>query len=328
MNYGQITKAYTAHEVTAEQMTLINTYSRRPLEQDEVFVFSVNLCDNDIDRDFEQFSVSALEALQPLMVGKTGIFDHESKTENQAARIFQTELIQEIGKVTATGAPYVSLKAYAYMLRCAKNLDLILEIDGGIKKEVSISCSIRKTVCSICGADRKSAPCPHQKGKSYPGEQGEQLCYTILDEPADAYEWSFVAVPAQRSAGVTKGFLQPIERSVSMNETVQKALSGAVNFNAEEAASLLGYIKELEGMAEIGKAYHEGLRKEFVKLSTFACPTIDPAIAEETSKKMSAQALLEFNKAFGQQAAEALPVSFQLFSAQPPREGENHQFKI
>ncbi len=35
---------------------------------------------------------------------------------------------------------------------------------------------------------------------------GEKLCFMELQEPTDAYEWSFVAVPAQRRAGVVKRF--------------------------------------------------------------------------------------------------------------------------
>ena len=75
-----------------------------------------------------------------------------------------------------------------------KNKDIILELDSGIKKEVSVGCSMGKSVCSICGSDFKS--CSHIKGKGY----GGKLCYAVLSKPKDAYEWSFVAVPAQRSA--------------------------------------------------------------------------------------------------------------------------------
>ena len=41
----------------------INRFTRRKLTEDEVYVFSVILCDNDIDRDCERFSDNALEAL-------------------------------------------------------------------------------------------------------------------------------------------------------------------------------------------------------------------------------------------------------------------------
>ena len=53
-------KSYTSHQEagipTEEDLKLINKYALRPLKKEEVFVFSVILCDNDIDRDFERFS--------------------------------------------------------------------------------------------------------------------------------------------------------------------------------------------------------------------------------------------------------------------------------
>ena len=42
----------------------INKFTRRPLSEDEVYVFSVILCDNDIDRDCERFSENALDTLR------------------------------------------------------------------------------------------------------------------------------------------------------------------------------------------------------------------------------------------------------------------------
>ncbi|MBQ7070785.1 MAG: hypothetical protein IJM87_05835, partial [Ruminococcus sp.] len=93
-------------------------------------------------------------------------------------------------------------KAKAYMVRTSSNADLIAEIEGGIKKEVSVSCSVANCKCSICGTDKRTSACEHNKGQIYDGKK----CCCILDEPTDAYEWSFVAVPAQKSAGVTKTF--------------------------------------------------------------------------------------------------------------------------
>ncbi len=42
------------------------------------------------------------------------------------------------------------------------------------------------------------------KGRMYSGK----LCHTVLDDVTDAYEWSFVAVPAQVNAGVTKHYTE------------------------------------------------------------------------------------------------------------------------
>lgn len=189
-------------EITAQMMEKLNGFTRRALAPDEVYIFETILCDNEIDRDCERFTVAALGKLKELFVGKTGIFDHNPKGANQTARIFDTELVTDESRKTKAGENYVFLRAKAYMVRTASNADLIREIDGGIKKEVSVSCSCAGQKCSVCLADRRQNPCRHVKGRDY----GGKTCHIILDNPTDAYEWSFVAVPAQPNAGVTKHF--------------------------------------------------------------------------------------------------------------------------
>ena len=177
----------------------VNQFTKREFGADEVFLFDAVLCDNDIDRDYECFSDSALSQLQTLFIGKTGIFDHDLRSNSQTARIYDTEIVKEDSKSTRDGRPYISLKAHAYMVRTEDNTSLIQEIEGGIKKEISISCSVRKRICSICGSE---GFCGHTVGDVYDGI----LCHKILDDVQDAYEWSFVTVPAQVRAGVTKQY--------------------------------------------------------------------------------------------------------------------------
>lgn len=196
--------ANKSFELSDEIMQKINKFTRRELTSDEVYAFPVILCDNEIDRDGECFSVSALEKLKELFVGKTGIFDHNPKGENQTARIFDTQIIEDCERKTSTGENYVYLEGKAYILRSEKNKELIGEIDGGIKKEVSVSVSVEKEICSICHQDRRKKMCAHIKGKMY----GNSVCHVILDSPSDAYEFSFVAIPAQKNAGVIKSFVQ------------------------------------------------------------------------------------------------------------------------
>lgn len=188
--------------MTQETLDKINRFTRRPLNGEEVYTFSVILCDNDIDRDLERFSDAALETLKESFIGRTGIFDHDPSSSNQNARIYSTEIVTDDTKSTSDGRPYKYLKAEAYMVRTDDNKNLIAEIDGGIKKEVSISCSAAKRICSVCGCVTES--CSHKKGSTYNGK----FCHTILDDITDAYEWSFVAVPAQVNAGVTKRFTE------------------------------------------------------------------------------------------------------------------------
>ena len=155
----------------------INRLSRTPLTEAEVYAFSVRLCDNEVDRDGERFAPRTLEQLAPLFVGKSGIFDHNWSAQGQAARLYRTEVVAEPGRLTQAGDPYCWLKGYAYMVRTPDNQSLIAEIEGGIKKEVSVACSVEKAVCSICGAPR-GENCGHKPGEVYDGK----LCCISLEE--------------------------------------------------------------------------------------------------------------------------------------------------
>ena len=185
-----------------EELELIGQFATKKLSMDEIYTFSLILCDNEIDRDNEKFTIPALRELAKLYVGKTGIFDHNMSTKDQNARIYSTEFVTDASRKTTDGEPYSYVKAKAYMVRTEKNKDLIAEIEAGIKKETSVGCSVRKISCSVCGKNIREEGCTHRKGKSYAGK----LCCYLLEDPADAYEWSFVAVPAQKNAGVTKAY--------------------------------------------------------------------------------------------------------------------------
>lgn len=204
---GMVQKAasLSTNEVTDEALKAINKYALTPLTADEVFTFKAVLCDNEVDRVFDRFTQKALKDLQKLFLGKTVIKDHERSADNQVARIYATELV-EGGKTLKSGEIYTQLVAHCYMVRTAGNADLIAEIKGGIKKEGSVGCAITGSICSICGTDNVKSYCRHWPGKSYTKEGGEEVCTFTLTGAADAYEFSLVAVPAQKAAGVKKSY--------------------------------------------------------------------------------------------------------------------------
>ena len=189
--------------LTPSDLDAINALAKAQLTEDQIYTFAVRLCDNEVDRDFERFPRTSLETLAKLFVGKSGIFDHVWSAQGQAARLYKTEVVEDLGQTTGAGDPACWLKGYAYMVRTEANQDLIAEIEGGIKKEISVGCAVNRSTCSICGS--LAGSCGHRRGEIYDG----RLCFFNLAEPADAYEWSFVAVPAQRKAGVVKTMKQP-----------------------------------------------------------------------------------------------------------------------
>lgn len=157
MKEGLIDSTRTA--VTQNELKQINRFSRKPLTDQELYTFNVVLCDNEIDRDGEQFDPGALKEMAGLFIGKTGIFDHSMKGSDQKARIFSAQMEQVQGKTNRVGEPYCRLTAKAYMLRARENETLIGEIDAGIKKEVSVGVSVEQAVCSVCGVDSKKGRC-------------------------------------------------------------------------------------------------------------------------------------------------------------------------
>ena len=300
----EISKEHTgaaACETTDEELARINAFAKTALRPEEVYTFAVKLCDNEVDRDYERFPRQTLETLSEMFVGKSGIFDHNWSASAQTARIYRTEIVEE-AHLTAAGDRYCYIKGYAYMLRSEKNAALIEEIEGGIKKEVSVGCSVAKSICSVCG--REIAACEHERGQRY----GDTLCYAELTDAMDAYEWSFVAVPAQRQAGVIKRFGQ--EECGSLRELVKRHGSRAQEREMER----------LERMSLLGRSYLHELRAEVKRLMLLAEENLDGALVETMAEKLDEPELRQLKQAYGAKAAKKLGLGAQL--AQMPAPGE------
>lgn len=314
----------TQAEITDEEMALINGYTRRELNKDEVYVFSVILCDNDVDRDGERFTVESLFALEKLFVGKTGIIDHNPSASNQTARIFACEVEAVDGMKTATGDEYFRLKARAYMPISEKNKEVILALDSGIIKEVSVGCAVEKTVCSICGEE--SDLCTHKKGEVY----GGRLCCGELTNPYDAYEWSFVAVPSQKMAGVTKSH-SAFGKEMKMENILKNLeMSKGFTLSDKDCGKLKEYVDNLKQLAKDGVYYRDSLSSEVIRLSATVQPDISRETMESIVKSMTVAQLNEFKSAFLKQKNESFAPTPQLYSSKNNNDNTdiNGQFRM
>ena len=302
---------------TDEDMKLINEHTLKTLTKDDVFCFSVILCDNDIDRDFERFDENSLKTLQKLFVGKTGILNHSMKSEDQNSRTYKTQLITDATRKTCDGLPYTYLKAWCYTVRSEKNESLIRDIESGIKKEVSISCASDSRICSVCGETH----CDHIAGRKYNGER----CYKTITGITDAYEWSFVAVPAQRNAGVTKSF----EKEKSM-ENILKSFKedSTVTLNEKELKKVSDYIEKLEKKSADGEKYRLNLSAKIKSCFALSFPELQEDCIDEMIKGLSTENLEVLSKSMAKKSATVVPVVSQFYTEEKETDNSDSQFKF
>lgn len=190
-------------EEIEEALKKINEHTLSPLSAEDVFLFDIELCDNDIDRVGDKMSDTFLEQLAAKAVGLTGLKDHDWSSDNQMARLYDAEVVVDPGQFTQLGEPRKYVLGKAYTLKRFK--DYIEKINAGLLKECSIAFESYGDTCSICG-------CPSHKGYDDRGRCGNnhlageevdgQLCYTSINNLGDVLEWSLVAVPCQHKAGI------------------------------------------------------------------------------------------------------------------------------
>ncbi len=282
MDIRKETEVTVSGEPTQVQLEAINAQAKAKLTKEQVYVFSLRLCDDQPDRDGERFDTAALPELARLFIGKTGIVDHKWSSDSQVARIFETQVVQE------EGVSYI--KAWAYIRRGGAAEEVIADIEAGIKKEVSVGCAMGRSVCSVCGGEYGS--CGHQKGEIYDGA----VCCVILKEPMDAYEFSFVAVPAQPNAGVLKGM-------------------GAGRRRLKELAEEFGAQQEyrvLFQQAQLGKQYEALLKDEVVRLCLSLDLGAEEPVLRSVVEKVGSDDLVQLKAALENKLRECMPAVTQL----------------
>ena len=281
MDIKKASEAVSSGTPTAVQLAAINAQAKARLKEDQIYVFSLRLCDDQIDRDFERFDTGALPALAKLFVGKTGIVDHCWSSENQVARIFETQVVSE------DGISYI--KAWAYIRRGGNNDEIIADIEAGIKKEISVGCAMGRCICSICGSEYGT--CGHRKGEHYDG----MICCGVLQEPVDAYEFSFVAVPAQREAGVLKN----MGRKKCLKELAEE-------FGAQAEYRLLFQD------AQLGRKYRQNLENDVVRLCLSLDLGAEAPVLRSIVATAAAEDLMSLKAALEDRMGQLMPVVTQL----------------
>lgn len=152
--------------------------------RDNNTIITVRLADNEMDTDYEYFSVSALHDMAKLYIGRNGIIGEDENNKTQWGRILSCEVKTNPKKITTSGEIYTYLEARVIIPRTGENIKLL---NGLMNKphEASVSCSVRNRVCSVCGENNCTK---HKKGALYHG----QLVENRLENITDVYEWAII----------------------------------------------------------------------------------------------------------------------------------------
>lgn len=170
-------------EKAGDRMEEVNRYALRPLQEEEVAVFTLDLCNNQVDRHHSRFPEEELERVSKLTPGRPLMERHDMAGSLPRGTFFRSRLHRE--------GERVSVRPEVYVLRSEGNRDFILNIEGGVYRETSIGFSFRRPECSICGRDLRV--CAHVPGRSYGGKP----CHFVMRGVMEVLEGSVVPAGSQ-----------------------------------------------------------------------------------------------------------------------------------
>ena len=124
-----------------------------------------------------------------------------------------------------------------------------------------------------------------------------------MKEPMDAYEFSFVAVPAQRNAGVMKAMA---------GKRCLKELADEFGAQAEYRA--------LYKQAQLGQRYEKELQDSVVRLGLSLELGVAEPVLRNLAKTAAAEDLLALKEALEARLNEMMPVTTQLLGSTGSRD--------
>jgi hypothetical protein len=184
------------HEPEDAPLSAVNRFALRPLGQDEIAVFTLDLCHNQIDRHFSRFPEDELEKINGMVPGRPLMERHDLRGSLPRGTFFRSNVHRD--------GPKMSVRPDVYVLRTNENEDFILNIEGGVYRETSIGFSFQTPECSICAKDLRT--CDHVPGRSY----GPDICHYVMRDVLEVIEGSVVPSGSQGTGFVAQARALPL----------------------------------------------------------------------------------------------------------------------
>ncbi len=175
----------SSSEANADLLNDVNKFTLRPLDRDEFAVFTMDLCNNQIDAHYSRFPLDELESINKMVPGRPFMERHDTKGTLPRGTFFRSRLHEDAAR------EYLSVRPDVYILHTEDNRGLIANIEGGVYRATSIGFSFMHPECSICHKDIRT--CDHVPGRTY----GEESCHYVMHDVVSVLEGSVVFSASQ-----------------------------------------------------------------------------------------------------------------------------------
>ncbi len=192
VQHSRVAPKFQDEIAAQDDMRLINRWAPSALQPEQVYIRSMYLCSTQpCESDGCQFTQQALEQIAEKIIGISVLTGH-NRSSLPMARFFKACVAEQ--QSVDTDEPVSFVRAWFYWLRDTTGAkDLLLNIDGGIYREVSLAWKYRHWCCSICHTENGN--CSHRVGETYDG----QRCYRLINEISEVLEGSLVYKAADRN---------------------------------------------------------------------------------------------------------------------------------
>lgn len=177
---------YRAAGATDDDMAAINKFALKPLTRNDVAIFSMELCNNQVDKHYSRFPEAELAKINRMVVGRPLMQNHDLRTLPRGT--FFGSQIKSVGN-------RMTVCPDAYIARTRGNEDFIKNLESGVYRMTSIGFMFSKPECSICGGDYRS--CSHNAGERYDTPTGKSVCHYVMHNVTEVIEGSIVPAASQ-----------------------------------------------------------------------------------------------------------------------------------
>lgn len=164
-------------------MAAINALTLRALTPEQVAVFSLDICNDQIDKHNSRFPQEELQRINSMIPGRPFMERHDLRGTLPRGTFFRSQLSSHDGMI--------SVRPDVFILRTEDNDGFIANIEGGVYRETSIGISFAFPQCSICSKDLRE--CRHVPGREYEGAQ----CHYAMRDVKEVIEGSVVPAGSQ-----------------------------------------------------------------------------------------------------------------------------------